>query len=103
MERTFIAIVVQNIDNTQRNQIQETIKKYATSWWHEFLDLWILETDETMIAWRERLEVIFSPGGSQLLIINVADTAPRWCGFILPYDQSKWLRENIRGSRRLLP
>ncbi len=92
----FLALIAEGLDNTQRNQIHAAVKKYADSWWHEFLDVWLVFSSETGEQWRDRLRVIFGTGGAQLLVLRLPDETPRGWSTIMRRPGSgktDWLRE----------
>jgi len=74
MPGKFIVVITEGIDTTQRNLLQIAVTKKAISWWHEMLDVWLVETDESPVAWRKHLILLFGTGGS-LLILQLPDRA----------------------------
>lgn len=94
MSNFFCAIVVDNIDDTQRQQIQVAIENKALSWWHNFPDIWIAESDLGPAGWIDMLGVIFPYLPSKILVLRISDAAPRWGAKMRPED-AEWLKEHL--------
>jgi hypothetical protein len=94
----FFVIIADQIDNTQRSQIQLAVKGAAESWWHEFLDVWIVKGGESASYWRDLLSVIVGPGASGLLVLSLPETKKTWSSR-MGTGKTDWLHENYTGIR----
>ena len=91
----YLLILADQIDNTQRNLIQQVVKNNADDWWHEFLDAWIVSTDKKARWWRDELKVIFGAPGSSFMVLTLPRPgAGEWSSYMAP-KKSKWIKENI--------
>ncbi|MFL4475555.1 hypothetical protein ACIPVK_16285 [Paeniglutamicibacter sp. MACA_103] len=84
----FLIILLAGIDETQRTLIHAQVKKNAEEWWHEMPDVWIVASDESPQAWRERLKV-FVPNAPGFLLVFMlpAEGGRKWATSGL---KSKW-------------
>jgi hypothetical protein len=88
----FFVIIADQIDNTQRAQIQFAVKEGAESWWHEFLDVWIVKGGESTAYWRDLLSIIVAPGRSAILVLALPEGRKRWASS-MGKGKSDWLHE----------
>lgn len=94
MNPKFFVIIADQIDNTQRTQIQQVVKENAESWWHEFLDAWIVQGGHSASYWRDLLKTIITPG-SGIMVLTLANRGG-WAAK-MPGSAS-WLREVYRAD-----
>jgi hypothetical protein len=94
MSNLFCAIVVENINDTQRQQIQAAIENRAVSWWHNFPDLWIAESELMPGGWIELLGIIFPYLPAKILVLRLSDATPRW-GAKMRSEDAEWLKEHL--------
>lgn len=98
MTESVLLIIGDEINNTQRNQIHAAVRSEAKTWWHEMPDVWMVKTDDSAVAWRDRLGVVVGIGGS-LLVLGLPDMGGRtWA------TRGKigldWLRDHYGNSPR---
>lgn len=89
-----LAIIADQIDNTQRTLIHEFIKGHSEDWWHEFLDVWVLISDEGPRWWRDQLKVFVPKNPSSILVLDLDGSRPRWASMGRT-GKWEWLKEHI--------
>ena len=93
----FFLIIVENVDDTQRNLIQAAVRQQAKKWWHQYVDLWMVQGG-TSAEWVRELKVFVTIGPSQLLVFKMPHEGNReWSA----YGSSKkwqWLTEEYATS-----
>lgn len=57
------------------------------SWWHNIADTWLVDTDATATAVRDRLAPLVQ-SGQRVLVIEVT---AHWAGLGLPQEAEAWL------------
>ncbi len=84
-------LIFDQIDNTQRALIHERVKDLADSWWHELLDVWVVEGGDSVSAWRDHLAVFVPQRPSKLVVFRLSDVKPRWAARFTSMD---WFSEH---------
>jgi len=95
----YVLILVDGLNNIQRNQIQAEITRQSKNWWHEFLDVWIVETDEPAVGWRDRLRVIVGIGG-ELVVIGLPGVGERTWAMKSESHNGVWFRKHFTNKRK---
>ncbi|MEU8635155.1 hypothetical protein AB0C38_23495 [Amycolatopsis sp. NPDC048633] len=81
MASRALIVLTEGLDGTQRALVQQAIKDHAKKWWHEFLDAWIVITDDDVLVWRDRLKLITALPGGKLLVLRLPEVGARiWAG-----------------------
>jgi hypothetical protein len=93
-EHKFFLIVVENIDETQRRLIQALVKRKSASWWHEMLDVWIVQGGG-ISQWVNDLNIIITGSEhDQCMVLALPDPKKeRALGMVLPAAAKQWLIE----------
>ncbi len=74
----FFVIIASDIDNTQRSQIHEVVKRDGEDWWHQLPDVWVVKGGE-LATWQRSMKVIASIGNSAILTLALKPTpGARW-------------------------
>lgn len=85
----FVMVLVDGIDETQRTLMHAQIKKQSKGWWHEMPDVWIVESNEAVEVWRQRLGVFVPHAPALLLVFKLPSPGERkWSGSGV---KSKWV------------
>ncbi len=87
----FFVIIGDRIDNTQRTQIQHLVKDNAESWWHDFLDVWVVEGGATSVFWRDLLRPIVPVAPCGLLVLALPKDGARGWAARIPNIQDRGL------------
>jgi hypothetical protein len=66
--------------------------KAVPLWWHYLDSTWLLRTEETPVALRDRLSAHIDVG-DELLVIDVSGRAGAWSGFDKRGGQ--WIKDNL--------
>lgn len=94
MSNKYVLILADGINTIQRNQIQAEITKQSKNWWHDFLDVWIVETDEPVSQWRDRLRIIVGIGGD-LIVIGLPHAGRRSWAMMAESHKSAWFKKHL--------
>ncbi|GAA4578645.1 hypothetical protein GCM10023176_54970 [Micromonospora coerulea] len=94
----FYLVVADQIDNTQRTQIQHVIREHAESWWHEFLDVWIVKGGESLSFWLKELRAIVPVKPSGILILKLPPDGSRAYASRAGASLT-WLKEEYMGRK----
>jgi hypothetical protein len=101
MADSFIIIIVENINETQRMQIQTAVQAKSENWWHQLTNVWIVESEDSPSDWLKLLGVIFPNGTSSLLVFNLPDSPPkRRFSSKMFRGKADWLVEHYTGPIR---
>ena len=86
---------------TEHEEVQATVKRNATAWWHRFESLW-LATGKSPREWRDLLEPILTSSQSSVLVLQLpsepADRAWSYWG-VETSDRMRWLHSNYDGQK----
>lgn len=89
-EKLFVLISVEDVDATQSALIHEAIKTNSTSWWHQQKSTWIVESDETPKAWRDRIRPFLGGVGGNALVLLLPSSQGRRAWAVSSLS-AKWL------------
>jgi hypothetical protein len=93
-DSNFTIVLVEGLDATQNKLIHEAVKENSEVWWHEFENTWIIKGGGDVAKWRDRLSVIVSLPGCQLLVMGLPTMGARsWAGRMAA-SRIEWLKEN---------
>lgn len=99
MSNKYVLILVDGLNNMQRNQIQAEVTSESTNWWHEFLDVWIVETDKPVVLWRNRLRVVVGIGG-ELIVMGLPEVGKRsWATKMKPHNTA-WFGKHFTNKAK---
>jgi hypothetical protein len=73
MASSYDVLLARNIDNTQRALIHEMVKKISAVWWHEYPDIWIMKSDQSVTTWRNWLSNIVPLQPSTILVMHLGE------------------------------
>jgi hypothetical protein len=95
----YFIIIADRIDSTQRTLIHAVVKENATTWWHQFLDAWIVG-GHTARFWRDELKSIVPYPPSAVLVLSLPsqEMDRKWAGRLV---KGAWLRENYTPNKPL--
>ncbi|MBU2696214.1 hypothetical protein [Pimelobacter sp. 30-1] len=95
----YYAILASGIDNTQRTLVHESVKELTKTWWHQWEDTWVIETDAPLTMISKRFVPFFYLAGSEVLILPLRDPEPSKAGRRFAGRMSRksaeWFEENM--------
>ncbi|WP_328532969.1 hypothetical protein OG836_22490 [Micromonospora zamorensis] len=100
---SFAVIMVEGIDETQRRLVQSLVKRKAESWWHELLDVWIVQGGSVR-DWTNDLSIIITGATKDYFVVLSlpAENMERRVGLLLPSSRKEWLSQ-VYTRRKFLP
>lgn len=95
--RRFVLISVDQANPTQIALIHQAVKKDAVAWWHQQTGVWIVETDDNVGTWRDRVTPFVRGLSGSVLVLRLPDEAKgrAWASNNL---SANWLRSTYGPS-----
>jgi len=90
MSKSAIILCAWGIDETQREQIQEFVRKHSVEWWHQQPDVWIFISTNKRTFFYEPMNVICHSSSTKYILLDI-DHAKGWS----TRGYAPWFRESF--------
>jgi hypothetical protein len=95
----FFVITFDNIDETQRGQIQTHVNENALSWWHQQSNVWLVQGGEDTVFWRDLLAPFVKGVPGNLLVLRLpAKGGLREFASFGPSSHATWIKTTFLGQ-----
>ena len=99
METARLLLLLDKIDDDQRDAIHEVVKEHSNfGWWHHHANTWIV-SGGTVGVWRNRIKPLIKGGPSSALVMKLpAASEDREWSYFGPDSKGrcKWLHESCK-------
>lgn len=94
----FFLILVDGIDDTQRELIHFQIDKRSKGWWHQSQNVWVVKGGRDPLFWTNHLGSIVPKSPSILYVFSLPEPGNRYFASFAPKGEPAWLLANYAES-----